>query len=81
MKIALTQAQKTNSTKGRANDDLRYFVQSIVISSMPESAARSDRRCLKIGPCAHQCQKKIQMFPLLTRVIVWDSTAGCQFYS
>ena len=28
MKIALTQAQKTNSSKGRANDDLRSFVQS-----------------------------------------------------
>ena len=30
-------ALKTNSIKGRANDDLRSFVQSVVISSIPST--------------------------------------------
>ena len=35
--MSVKQALKTNSTKGRANDDLRSFVQSVVISSMPST--------------------------------------------
>ena len=37
MKNSLIQAQKTNSLKGRSNDDLRAFVQSVVLSSMPST--------------------------------------------
>jgi len=39
--------------------------------------ARSDPRCLKIGP---SFEKFVLISPLLTRVIMWDSTVGCQFY-
>ena len=35
MKRALLFAQKTNNKKARTNDDLRSFVQSLVLSTLP----------------------------------------------
>ena len=37
MKTTVKLALKTNSSKGQANNDLRSFVQSVVISSIPST--------------------------------------------
>ena len=40
MKNALTLAQDTTKTKGRANDDRRSLVQSVVLSAIPSTQQR-----------------------------------------